>query len=94
MSLYNPSLGAPISTTHNPMHRFTVGTPYHGSTINQAHLAAQYNRNRRFTRPTNPVVNCSCQNCSNGCAYCRDTHEGAYCCNHHNCSNHPRKSCF
>lgn len=96
MSLYNPSIGAPISTTHNPMHRFTMGTPYHGSSISQAHLAAQYNRNRQYIRPQNEVVSCKCDGCVSGkqCVHCRDTHEAAYCCDHHNCSNHPRKSCF
>lgn len=95
MSLYNPSIGAPISTTQNPMHRLTVGTPYHGSSISQAQLAAQYNRNRHYIRQNNHVANCQCQGCVRGqkCVHCVDTHEAAYCCDHLSCNNHPRKSC-
>ena len=95
MTLYNPSLSAPMSTIANPMQGFTVGTPYHGQTISRAQLAVQYNRNRYYTKQRTPKVNCQCRSCNNTtkCPFCTDTHEGAYCCDHRNCTIHPGKAC-
>jgi len=86
MSLYNPSLGAPLTTNTNPMHGFIGGTPYHGATINRAHLAAQYERNRHYVKQNNPTINCDK-------GFCHDTHEAAYCCDHLDCTMHPGKTC-